>query len=54
MKVLVQVGLPEGFTDILANSDVRSSKGALFNDSKTSTLIGRPTTPIEDSIKALL
>ncbi|MEL0635304.1 SDR family oxidoreductase [Marinomonas sp. TI.3.20] len=54
-KVLVQVGLPEGLAAILADSDVGASKGGLFNDSKTlSTLIGRPTTPIEDSIKAAL
>ncbi|WP_133010665.1 SDR family oxidoreductase [Marinomonas flavescens] len=54
-KVLVQVGLPEGLAVILADSDVGASKGGLFNDSKTlSTLIGRPTTPIEDSIKAAL
>lgn len=54
-KVLTQVGLPEGLATILANSDIGASKGGLFNDSKTlSTLIGRPTTPIEDSIKAAL
>lgn len=54
-KVLVQVGLPEGFAAVLANSDVGASKGGLFNDSKTlSTLIGRPTTPIDESIKAVL
>lgn len=54
-KVLVQVGLPEGLAAILADSDVGASKGGLFNDSKAlSTLIGRPTTPIEDSIKAAL
>lgn len=54
-KVLVQVGLPEGFAAILADSDVGASKGGLFNDSKTlSTLIGRPTTPIEESIKVVL
>jgi NAD(P)H dehydrogenase (quinone) len=54
-KILVGAGLPEGFAAILANSEVGASKGGLFNDSKTlSTLIGRPTTPIEDSIKAAL
>lgn len=52
-KILVEVGLPEGFAAILADSEVGASKGGLFNDSKTlSTLIGRPTTSIEDSIKA--
>ncbi|WP_191601721.1 SDR family oxidoreductase [Marinomonas algicola] len=54
-QVLTQVGLPEGLATILANSDIGASKGGLFNDSKTlSTLIGRPTTSIEDSIKAAL
>ena len=54
-KALVGMGLPEGFASILADSDVGASKGALFNDSKDlSTLIGRPTTSIEDSIKAAL
>lgn len=54
-KALVGMGLPEGFAGILADSDVGASKGALFNGSKDlSTLIGRPTTSIEDSIKAAL
>lgn len=54
-KILVGVGLPEGFAAILANSEVGASKGGLFDDRKTlSTLIGRPTTSIEDSIKAAL
>ncbi|SBS30863.1 Quinone oxidoreductase 2 [Marinomonas aquimarina] len=54
-KVLVEVGLPEGFASILADSDVGASKGGLFDDSHTlSKLIGRPTTPIQDSIKQAL
>ena len=54
-KILVGAGLPEGFAAILANSEIGASQGALFSDSKDlSTLIGRPTTPIEDSIKAAL
>ncbi|WP_421847272.1 SDR family oxidoreductase [Marinomonas sp.] len=54
-KILVSVGLPEGFAAILADSEIGASKGALFSDSKDlSTLIGRPTTSIEDSIKAAL
>ncbi|RDL44933.1 NAD(P)-dependent oxidoreductase [Marinomonas piezotolerans] len=54
-KVLVSVGLPEGFAKILADSDTGAAKGALFDDSHTlSTLIGRPTTPIQDSIKVAL
>jgi NAD(P)H dehydrogenase (quinone) len=54
-KILVGAGLPESFAAILANSEVGASKGGLFSDSKDlSTLIGRPTTSIEDSIKAAL
>lgn len=54
-KVLVGVGLPEAFAGLLAHSDVGASKGGLFSDSKDlSTLIGRPTTSIKDSIKAAL
>jgi NAD(P)H dehydrogenase (quinone) len=44
---LVQVGLPQGFAAILADSDIGAAKGALFNDARQlSTLIGRPTTPL--------
>ncbi len=54
-KVLVEVGLPEGFAAVLADSDVGASKGGLFDDSQMlSKLIGRPTTPIQDSIKLAL
>ncbi|MCO4786079.1 MAG: SDR family oxidoreductase [Marinomonas atlantica] len=54
-KVLVDAGLPEGLATILADSDVGAAKGGLFDDSHTlSTLIGRPTTPIQDSIKVAL
>ncbi|NVK73852.1 MAG: SDR family oxidoreductase [Oceanospirillaceae bacterium] len=54
-KILVGAGLPEGFAAILANSEIGASQGALFSNSKDlSTLIGRPTTSIEDSIKAAL
>ena len=54
-KILVGVGLPEGFAAILADSEAGASKGGLFSGSKDlSTLIGRPTTPIEASIKASL
>ncbi|MFM2485530.1 SDR family oxidoreductase [Celerinatantimonas yamalensis] len=54
-KILVGAGLPEGFAGILANSETGASLGGLYSTSKAlSTLIGRPTTPIEDSIKAAL
>lgn len=49
------VGLPAGLAEILADSDVGASKGGLFDDSHTlSKLIGRPTTPLSESIKAIL
>ena len=41
--------------DMLADSDVGASKGGLFDDSRTlSKLIGRPTTPLAESVKAIL
>ncbi|UEG33610.1 SDR family oxidoreductase [Enterobacter ludwigii] len=49
------VGLPAGLADMLADSDVGASKGGLFDDSHTlSKLIGRLTTPLSESIKAIL
>lgn len=49
------VGLPAGLADMLADSDTGASKGGLFDDSHTlSKLIGRPTTPLSESIKAIL
>ncbi|WP_072570313.1 SDR family oxidoreductase [Enterobacter sp. SA187] len=49
------VGLPDAFASLLADSDTGASKGGLFDDSHTlSKLIGRPTTPLADSIKAIL
>ena len=49
------VGLPDAFANLLADSDTGASKGGLFDDSHTlSKLIGRPTTPLADSIKAML
>ncbi len=49
------VGLPGWLAAMLANSSYASSQGALFDDSHTlSRLIGRPTTPIADTIAAAL
>ena len=49
------VSLPAGLADMPAESDVGASKGGLFDDSHTlSKLIGRPTTPLSESIKAIL
>lgn len=52
---LKSAGLPDAFADLLADSDVGASKGGLFDDSRTlSKLIGRPTTPIAESIRSTL
>ncbi len=49
------VGLPEAFANLLADSDTGASKGGLFDDSHTlSQLIGRPTTPLAESVKGIL
>lgn len=46
---------PAGLADMLADSDVGASKGGLFDDSRTlSTLIGRPTTSLAESVKGIL
>jgi NAD(P)H dehydrogenase (quinone) len=46
-------GLPESFAHVLADSDARSADGALHDDSRTlGRLIGRPTTPIAETIAA--
>jgi NAD(P)H dehydrogenase (quinone) len=49
------VGLPDVFANLLADSDIGASKGGLFDDSHTlSKLIGRPTTPLAESVKGIL
>lgn len=54
-RALTGFGLPEGFAQVLADSDARAAEGALFDDSHTlSRLIGRPTTPISTTIRAAL
>lgn len=54
-QALKGAGLPEAFANLLADSDVGAAKGGLFDDSRTlSTLIGRPTTRIHDSIRELV
>lgn len=55
VMALLGIGLPEGFAQVLADSDEKASKGALFSDDKTlSTLIGRPTTPLAIVVKNFL
>lgn len=52
---LVGVGVPEGFADLLADSDAGVAKGGLEDNGKQlSALIGRPTTRLQDGVKAAL
>lgn len=52
---LVRIGLPEPFAQVLADSDAKASKGALYSDDKTlSKLIGRPTTPLAEVVKTFI
>lgn len=52
---LVGAGLPEDFAAILADSDARAATGALSTQSRDlSRLIGRPTTPMRDTLKTML
>ncbi|KAB0681290.1 SDR family oxidoreductase [Aureimonas leprariae] len=52
-EVLVSAGLPEGFAAILADADEAARGGALHDSSRTlSRLIGRPTTPMPQTVEA--
>jgi len=52
---LKQSGLPARLAELLADSDVGASRGALFDQSRTlSRLIGRPTTPLAQAVAAAL
>ena len=54
-KALEGFGLPPVLTRALADSETWAAKGALYDDSHTlSRLIGRPTTPIAETIAAAL
>ncbi len=54
-NLLIEAGLPEGFAAALADSEVHAQEGWLADDSATlSRLIGRPTTPLSASVKAVL
>ncbi|NGM67079.1 SDR family oxidoreductase [Sphingobacterium sp. SGR-19] len=51
--VLASQGLPQSVAEAIASWDVGASKGDLFDDRKVlSNLIGRPTTPLAESVKA--
>ncbi|AFJ48538.1 SDR family oxidoreductase [Shimwellia blattae] len=52
---LVKAGLPAGFAAAIASWDSGAAQGALFDDNhQLSRLIGRTTTPLAQSIKAVL
>lgn len=52
---LASVGVPAPMAEVLADSDLGLARGELFDDSLTlSTLIGRPTTPLAEAIRAAL
>lgn len=52
---LIGVGLPEGFAALLAESDAKAAKGSLFEPGQAlSQLIGRPTTPLSETVAAAL
>lgn len=53
--MLLTAGLPAPLVGVITDSDVGASKGGLFDDSHDlSTLIGRPTTPLAQSVGAAL
>lgn len=52
---LIGAGLPQPIAALLANSDQAVAKDELFDDSRQlSKLIGRPTTTLEDAIRAIV
>ena len=54
-KVLVSIGVPEGFAGVIAGWDVAIAAGDLFDESRTlSRLIGRATTPIAATVRAVM
>ena len=54
-KILKSFGIPEGFADAIASWDTGASKGDLFDEShQLSKLIGKPTTPLTETVKAAL
>ncbi|MCO5565730.1 hypothetical protein L7F22_019404 [Adiantum nelumboides] len=53
VQALTKNGIPQGFANILADADYYAQKDqSLFTESKDlSTLIGRPTEPVEETIQ---
>jgi len=53
--ILKSFGLPEGFADAIAGWDTGASKGDLFDEGRQlAKLIGRPTTPLKESVAVAL
>lgn len=53
--ILKSIGLPDAFADAIASWDTGASNNDLFDDSHVlSKLIGRPTTPLAEAVKAAL
>lgn len=54
-SALKGAGLPDWLAEMLADSDANAAKDALYDNSRTlSALIGRPTTPWQDVVKAVV
>ena len=54
-EMLKSFGLPEGMAKVIASFDTGAANNDLFDDSKQlSRLIGRPTTPLAQSVKDIL
>lgn len=54
-QALMKAGLPEPFARILADSDAKAAEGWLFDDSRAlEKAIGRPTTPMRETLRAAL
>lgn len=52
---LQQTGVPEAFAQIFAESDAHAAEGCLYDDGRVlSRLIGRPTTPLAESVAQAL
>ncbi|MFV0438168.1 MAG: SDR family oxidoreductase [Desulfopila sp.] len=55
LEVLKGAGLPEPIAQMIADSSAGAAQGGLFDESgQLSRLIGRPTTPVADTIQAAL
>jgi NAD(P)H dehydrogenase (quinone) len=50
-QILVDVGLPEGYAEVLADSDEGIADGHLYTESDDlRRLIGHPTTPLAEAV----